>query len=228
MKKATIGAVIIALLLGSCESREQLQGAYMGGVLGGIFGSAVGGLSDGPRGRDAGAAMGVLIGATVGAAAATNTAATATTSKSESVSDADVDAYNRHGTSKSTQMTQVLPVDIANLEIENLRFIDENDNHMLERDELAEIVFEVRNTADYTIYDVTPVVTTLDPKHISVSSPAIIGHIEGGKAVRYKAKVLPNGKLDDGEVGFKIGFADGEDVYNRREFTLQTMSSKGR
>ena len=226
MKKAVIALIMPALLLTGCESREQLQGAYMGGVLGGIFGSAIGGMSDGPRGRDAGTAMGVLIGATVGAAAATAATESSSTTKSTTV---DTDTYNRRGTTQAVPMTKIVPLEISCLEIDELRFIDANDNHCLERDEMAEIVFEIRNRGGETIYDVTPVVTTLDPKRIHVSNPAIIGHIDPGQSVRYRVKVRPDHKLQDGEVGFKIGFASGGEVYYKREFELRTMAApKGR
>ena len=224
MKKFAIALLLPALLLTGCTSTGQLQGAFMGGTLGGIFGSAIGGMADGPRGRDAGAAMGVLIGATVGAATVANAEAAAAEGTATTT---DVDVYNRRSTTVAVPMTRVVPSEIACLEIEELRFIDANNNHFLEREEMAEIVFEIRNTGPVTVYNVAPIVRSLDPKHIEISNPAIIGHIEPGQAVRYTAKVRPDKRIKDGEVGFRVGFAHGEEVYDKREFNLQTMGPKG-
>lgn len=224
-----ISMILVALvLLSGCESAQQFQGVYMGSTLGGIFGSSIGGLLDGPRGSDAGTALGMIVGGVAGAAI---TSEKPKNKSSEPVrrydndyaGTTDVDTYNRRNHGKST--VTPIPDGYENLQIENLRFIDQNKNQALDASERAKIVFEIRNNGSHTLYNIAPVVEVTDNKRIIISPTAIVASIRPGKVVRYTAEIYGKPKLRPGIADFSISFASGQTYYTVRRFQLKTALS---
>lgn len=213
MKKTLFVALTgTALLMSSCQTMNQFYGATTGAYIGGIFGSAIGGMADGPRGSDLGTVAGMAIGGIIGAAATAPKTDDGNYRSSDYYYDYDMDDY-RENNSYSPY---------ANIEIEELRFIDENNNHILDADEHAKLVFIMRNTGRDYVYDIAPVITVSGTKQIYLSPTAIVKELAPGKAVRYQSEIIATRKLKSGTADFSIGFSDGDKLYTMRSFQLRT------
>lgn len=223
MKRLSIFAISAALLFSSCETSDQFGAAAGGGILGGIFGSAIGGLMGGHRGADAGAAIGIIAGAAMGAASAAP--------KERGTSDYDytTDTYNRHSKvvySSRGEDADRMGREFAKVEIQNLRFVDRNNNQAIDAGENSKIVFEVKNNGSHTIYDIAPIISVRGTKHIIISPTAVISYIDAGQAVRYTAEVYGKRQLRNGVAEFTISFAKGDYLYNMTSFQLATRGRK--
>ena len=204
MNKRTVFAGLMAsalLMLSSCQSMNQFYGTATGASLGGMFGSAIGGIADGPRGSDMGTVVGMAIGGIIGAAAT-----------SDYYYDYDMDDYR--------QKNAYSP--FVNIEIVELRFVDENNNGALDANEHAKLVFILRNTGRDYVYDIAPVITVSGTKEIYLSPTAIVKELGPGKAVRYQSEIVASKKLKNGVADFSIGFSDGDKLYTLRSFQLRT------
>ncbi len=74
------------------------------------------------------------------------------------------------------------------LEIVNARFVDDNQDNMLNRDETSKVIFEIFNRGNRPVYDVIPtVVETTGNKHIYISPNIHVEKIDAGKGIRYTA-----------------------------------------
>ena len=219
MKKTTILLLAIGLTMGSCTSGEQFHGVMAGGMLGGVFGSSIGGLLEGPRGSHAGNIVGTVIGGAVGAAAT----APKTQRKGSSRNDDDgIDSYNRRSKTQSASEARSIKQEYSDLQIENLRFIDDNNNRIIDAGESCKIEFEIHNKGNATIHNIAPVITAND-KNIIISPTAIVTSIAPGRGVRYAAEVYGRPKLRTGEADFRLGFAKGDLIYTVRTFQISTQ-----
>ena len=214
MNKKTVfaGLITSTLLLSSCQSMSQFYGAATGASIGGMFGSAIGGIADGPRGSDMGTVVGMAVGGIIGAAA--------TAPKTDDGNYRSSDYYYEYGVDDYRQNNSYSPY--ANIEIVDLRFVDENDNRALDAGEHAKLVFIMRNTGRDYVYDIAPVITVSGTKEIYLSPTAIVKELAPGKAVRYQSEIIATKKLKRGSVDFSIGFSDGDKLYTMRSFQLRT------
>ena len=201
-----------AMLMTSCQSMNQFYGATTGASLGGIFGSAIGGLADGPRGHDLGTVVGMAVGGMIGAAA--------TAPKTDDGNYRSSDYYYDYGMDDYRQNNAYSPY--ASIQIEELRFVDDNNNRALDADEHARLVFIMRNTGRDYVYDIAPVITVTGTKQIYLSPTAVVKELAPGKAVRYQSEVVATRKLKDGTVDFSIGFSDGDKLSTATSFQLRT------
>lgn len=218
MKKLSVILLGAALMLSGCESSQQIGGVYMGGMLGSVFGSSIGGLMGGPRGADAGGALGMIIG---GATGAVVTAPKDGRTKKQKSYDA-TDEYNRRVPRQAEVAAPAVPDGYRDLQIENLRFVDQNSNRTIDAGERAKLVFEIRNAGPTTVYNVTPVVGVTGTKKVMVSPTAIVASIAPGRSVRYTAELYGKPSLRRGMADFTISFAYGQYLYTVRSFQLQT------
>ena len=217
MKKTVFVALTAtALLMSSCQSMSQFYGATTGASIGGMFGSAIGGIADGPRGSDMGTVVGMAIGGIIGAAA--------TAPKTDDGNYRSSDYYYDYGRDDYRQNNAYSPY--ANIEIEELRFVDENNNQALDADEHAKLVFIMRNTGRDYVYDIAPVITVTGTKQIYLSPTAIVKELAPGRAVRYQSEVIATKKLKNGMADFSIGFSDGDKLYTLRSFQLRTNRNR--
>lgn len=210
-------------MLSSCQTPEQFGAATTGGFFGGIFGSAIGGLFGGPRGADAGTLIGMVTGAAVGAAV--------TSPEAREYRDYDYtsDSYSRRRNieySTHSREAEEMGREYANLEVENLRFVDANSNKTIDAGENCRLVFEIKNKGANTIYDIAPVITINGTKAIIVSPTAVISEIGPGKGVRYSAEVYANKRLRTGVADFTISFVKGDYKYTMTTFQLATRGRK--
>ena len=213
MKKTVFVALTAtALLLSSCQTMSQFYGATTGASIGGMFGSAIGGVVDGPRGSDLGTVAGMAIGGIIGAAA--------TAPKTDDGNYRSSDYYYEYGVDDYRQNNSYSPY--VNIEIENLRFVDENNSNSLDAEEHAKLVFIIRNTGRDYVYDIAPVITVSGTKEIYLSPTAIVKELGPGKAVRYQSEIVATRKLKNGSADFSIGFSDGDKLYTLRSFQLRT------
>lgn len=215
MNKRTVfaGLMVSALMLSSCQSMTQFYGVTTGASIGGMFGSAIGGLADGPRGSDMGTVVGMAIGGIIGAAATAPKTDDGNYRSSDYYYDYDMDDYRQNNSYSP----------FAALEIDELRFVDENNNKALDAQEHAKLVFIIRNTGRDYVYDIAPVITVSGTKEIYLSPTAIVKELAPGRAVRYQSEVVATKKLKNGNVDFSIGFSDGDKLYTMRSFQLRTM-----
>ena len=211
-KTAFVALMATALLLSSCQSFHQFYGVTTGASIGGMFGSAIGGLADGPRGSDLGTVVGMAVGGMIGAAA--------TAPQTEDGNYRSSDYYYEYERDDYRQNNSYSP--FANIEIEELRFVDENNNGALDADEHARLVFIMRNTGRDYVYDIAPVITVSGTKEIFLSPTAIVKEMAPGKAVRYQSEVIATKKLKNGKADFSIGFSDGDKLYIMRSFQMRT------
>ncbi len=213
MKKTVFVALTAtALMMSSCQSMNQFYGATTGASLGGMFGSAIGGLADGPRGSDLGTVVGMAVGGMIGAAATAPKTDNGNYRSSDYYYDYDMDDYRQNNAYSP----------YANIDIEEMRFVDENNNGALDADEHARLVFIIRNTGRDYVYDIAPVITVSGTKQIYLSPTAIVKELGPGKAVRYQSEIIATKKLKNGTADFSVGLSDGDKLYTLRSFQLRT------
>ena len=211
-KTVFVGLIASAMMLTSCQSMNQFYGAATGASLGGMFGSAIGGITDGPRGHDMGTVVGMAIGGIIGAAATAPKTENGNYRSSDYYDDFDMDDYRQNNSYSP----------FADIVIEELRFVDENNNQALDAEEHAKLVFIIRNTGRNYVYDIAPVITVSGTKEIFLSPTAIVKELAPGKSVSYQSEVVATRKLKKGYADFSIGLTDGDKLYTLRSFQLRT------
>lgn len=114
------------------------------------------------------------------------------------------------------------------IEIQNARFVDDNQDGCISRDELCKVVFEVRNNGSQTLYDLQPVVTeTSGNRHIYISPSVHVEHLAAGQAIRYTAMVKADSRLKDGIAMFSISVVQGGKAISQvAEFNIPTRKTK--
>lgn len=214
MNKKTVfaGLLVSALMMSSCQSMNQFYGVTTGASIGGMFGSAIGGIADGPRGSDMGTVVGMAIGGIIGAAATAPKTDDGNYRSSDYYYDYDMDDYRQNNAYSP----------YVNIEIAELRFVDENNNRALDANEHAKLVFIMRNTGRDYVYDIAPVITVSGTREIYLSPTAIVKELGPGKAVRYQCEIIATRKLKNGTAAFSIGLSDGDKLYTMRSFELRT------
>ena len=110
------------------------------------------------------------------------------------------------------------------LEIVNARFVDDNEDNCLNRNETCKVIFEILNRGYKPVYDVVPtVVETTGNKHIFISPSIHIEKISPGLGVRYTAMVKADRKLKDGMARFCVSVIhEGKSISKVNEFNIPT------
>lgn len=110
------------------------------------------------------------------------------------------------------------------LEIMNARFVDDNEDNCLNRNETCKVIFEIVNRSYAPVYDVVPtVVETTGNKHIFISSSIHVEKISPGSGVRYTAMVKADRKLKDGMARFCVSVIhEGKSISKINEFNIPT------
>ena len=113
------------------------------------------------------------------------------------------------------------------LDLRNARFIDANQNGIIERGELCRIIFEVYNVGKMPVYDVQPTVVQMsDNRHIFVSPNMHVEKIMPGKGIRYTALIQADNRLKDGSVKFCVSVVQGNrNISKVNEFNIPTSRS---
>lgn len=110
------------------------------------------------------------------------------------------------------------------LEIVNARFVDDNEDNCLNRNETCKVIFEILNRGYKPVYDVVPtVVETTGNKHIFISPSIHVVKISPGSGVRYTAMVKADRKLKDGMARFCVSVIhEGKSISKVNEFNIPT------
>ena len=110
------------------------------------------------------------------------------------------------------------------LEIVNARFVDDNEDNCLNRNETCKVIFEIVNQGHEPVYDVVPtVVETTGNKHIFISPSIHVEKFSPGSGVRYTAMVKADRKLKDGMARFCVSVIhEGKSISKVNEFNIPT------
>lgn len=110
------------------------------------------------------------------------------------------------------------------LEIVNARFVDDNEDNCLNRNETCKVIFEIVNRGHQPVYDVvSTVVETTGNKHIFISPSIHVEKISPGSGVRYTAMVKADRKLKDGMARFCVSVIhEGKSISKVNEFNIPT------
>lgn len=110
------------------------------------------------------------------------------------------------------------------LEIVNARFVDDNEDNCLNRNETCKVIFEIVNRGHEPVYDVVPtVVETTGNKHIFISPSIHVEKISLASGVRYTAMVKADRKLKDGMARFCVSVIhEGKSISKVNEFNIPT------
>ena len=214
MKKFTTIIMCAALVLSGCTSQGGVAGnptaVMLGANIGGLAGAVIG--SSGSH-TYRGSLIGSLVGTITGAAIAS----AATSTPENDVYAVETRVYN-YGDDVAYGRPHRRDTELA---IRNIRFIDDNRNHVIESGERAKIIFEVVNTGRVAAYHVTPVVAEKNGlKHLNISSSVTLECIPAGDGIRYTASIYA-GKMRDGEAVFHITALDGHGgMVPIREFVI--------
>lgn len=110
------------------------------------------------------------------------------------------------------------------LEIVNARFVDDNEDNCLNRNETCKVIFEIVNRGHEPVFDVVPtVVETTGNKHIFISPSIHVEKVSPGSGVRYTAMVKADRKLKDGMARFCVSVIhEGKSISKVNEFNIPT------
>lgn len=110
------------------------------------------------------------------------------------------------------------------LEIVNARFVDDNEDNCLNRNETCKVIFEILNRGHKPVYDVVPTVVEITGnKHIFISPSIHVEKISPGSGVRYTAMVKADRKLKDGMAWFCVSVIhEGKSISKVNEFNIPT------
>lgn len=212
MKKC-IFILSFSLLMSSCytSTSQQSAGTMAGAMLGSSIGSLFGGLIDGPRGDWWGTAVGTIAGAAIGNAINSPASKTRTQTYVEPEND---EAYMPQNDGQDVVAQQ--------LDIRNIKFVDENHDLKINPGEHCQLLFEIYNTGSQSVTNIVPMVTvTSQKKHIFMSQPVRIERLDAGNGLRYTLSIYSDKGLKTGNVGFEVYLsADGYKQQLMRTFEL--------
>lgn len=226
MKIYFIAILSITFLFSSCGTSRMTSGdpgaVFAGAAIGSNAGGAIGGLigegNSGWRGGYRGSAIGTIVGAIAGAAIG-NAVTTPKQQEEHGYRIERSQSYPPQGN------TQPLRSAIDHLKIRNIRFIDDNRDHIINSGENSKVIFEIINEGDRTAYNVVPVVTeTTKMKRIYISPSVMIEQITPQDGMKYTASINARERIKTGKVTIRIAIADeyGQE-YDWQEFSLHTQ-----
>lgn len=231
MRKNILLLLIFPFFLTSCFGPDrQFAGTMIGAHVGGALGSAIFGGGHSYSGAVFGDVVGTIAGAAIGSAV---------TALYQSYYDDDDDPgiYERPADSKydatSSQRKPSYKLEpvrseqskaIADLKVKNLRFIDGNRDRIINANESCQLIFDICNDGKVAVDNITPYIYEVnESKHIKISNPSVIEHLEPGELMRYTIQIKTDSNLQPGKATFCIELADSEGLtVPCREFDLET------
>jgi uncharacterized protein YcfJ len=200
MKKVMLSFLILALVMSSCYGTMTGSPAAVsaGASIGGVLGSIVGDNADGWRGSQFGALIGTVAGAAIGNAVSTPP------------KDKNNDQYYQNRTVRNYEDdiysdNNGYVNNESNIEIRNIRFIDDNRSHTIEAGESAKLVFDIVNVGNSPSYNIVPVIEELNGnKHLSFSPSRQISYMPQRNQIRYTMTIRADKRLRDGIAQFRI------------------------
>ena len=209
MMKFGIGILSLALLCSSCRTQmtpQGLDGLATGAAIGNTIGSAMGVLNGGYRGSALGSILGTMAGATLGYSI---------------TKPRDGKIYPQENsrsidTREVTEHTQPVEAPLAyspleDLRIENIRWMDRDQNQALHAEESCKISFEIMNQGRETAYNVLPKVTEVSgQKRIYISPSLLVKEITPKNGIRYTATIRAGKRIKKGEALFRLSVTNEE------------------
>lgn len=210
--------LISSLIMLSC-SDGFLQGGNPGAIqVGSIIGGAVGGVIGNNADHWNGYPIGSMIGTIAGAVIANEA-----TKPKENQS---YDNYSeRSNPSKSLNSTDGNEhVNNAKLIIQNIRFIDQNRNQVIDKGEKCHLIFEISNSGFITAYRVSPILTIVNGDELTLSTPSQVKMLMPGEVIIYDIIIHADRRLSSGFSTLRIDISDRNGYYaDYRQFTLNTQ-----
>lgn len=113
------------------------------------------------------------------------------------------------------------------LDIRNARFIDDNQDGVIQRGELCKIIFEVYNVGTQPVIDVVPtIIETTGNKHIYISPNMHVERIDPHKGIRYTAIITSDRGLRNGSARFCVSVVQGNrNISKVSEFNIPTSKA---
>ncbi len=224
MKKLLISVICLSLITTSCSTTES--GAVNGASLGSVFGSALGGLLGGYRGHNIGTMVGMVAGGATGAILGSQQEAKregrrVNERRTRSVDDEPRQVYERNEQQREYDNE---PSATSPLQLRNLRFVGQDGNDAINRNEICKVVFELANLSGHIVYNVVPSIFEVSGnEHIEVSPSTNIESIAHGDAIRYTATMRADSRLKAGTATFRIAVStDGSEFLRLRDFSIAT------
>lgn len=218
MKKVAILLLIVSLLSSGCGTTQpERTGAIVGGAaIGNSLGGAIGGLAGDSRHGWRGSYRGSAIGSIVGTLAGAAIGGALTAPKSREEDKANYPVYTEPDYAQST---------LSSLYIRNIRFIDNDRDHVISSGESSKIIFEIMNEGNEIAYNVIPSVTEISGmKHLHISPSILVEQILPGNGVKYTATVTAGKRIKTGTATFRLAVTDTRgQMYDQKEFTLNTV-----
>ena len=111
------------------------------------------------------------------------------------------------------------------IEIRNARFVDDNEDGKIQRDEICKIICEVINRGNQPLTDVVPTVIEANGnRHIFISPSMHIESIAPGKGIRYTAVIKADNRLKEGNARFCVSVIQGGKAISKvSEFNIPTI-----
>lgn len=103
--------------------------------------------------------------------------------------------------------------DISALDIANITYADEDNDGLLDKNESAQIYFDLINTSSESLYGIMPVLMANKTKHILISEPCLIDTLKSEHALRYVIELSGDGKEDPGKVSLMLRIKYGQNQY---------------
>lgn len=234
MKKTAFILWLAASLLSAC-SPYGMQGnpaaVQAGAAIGGVLGAIVGDRAGGYNGSQFGALIGTVAGAAVGNAVTTPREDSYVVDEYYIKSRPSAPRYEnyRHDEDddryEGNQPYYEDTPPASGLQIVNLRFIDDNRNHVIDGGEDSKLVFDIVNNGDVPAYNVTPVVEEVSGmKHLLISPSAQIAYMPVGNQIRYTATIRGGKKLKAGQADFRVYATESTGAMTEmHEFSLPTQ-----
>ena len=207
MKKVILTLTTAAMLLTSCGTMGF--GTSMGAMVGGTLGSIAGDMAVGRHGSSLGGLIGSVAGMAVGSA----------------IEEQQMRNRMEQAANNAPIVIQVEQEDqMAYIDLNNFIYSDSNNNDTIEAGENCQITFDVENTGDKTITNITPILELVtDSKGIKIGDPTQISRLSAHSKVTYSVPVNGTSRLKDGEVDFRAYVIDSNgNTSDSREFTLPT------
>ena len=205
--------MIGAMVLSSCATGGRSQyrpkrgaaatGAAIGGSVGNIIGGNVGYHNNGWRGGRRGSSIGTVVGAVAGAAIGSAVSSAAQNNRQAPVANDYVKVPRQKKVPQSS--AGALQSSLYGLTIQNIRFIDDNRNQVIDAGESSQIIFDIVNESNQPVYNVIPVVEAISSgKNIEISQSLMIEDIGANDGIRYTANLYADKRLKTGEVIIRI------------------------
>lgn len=228
MKRIYFYISLVLSVMVSCSTAER--GASNGAMFGSIIGSAVGGLTGGPRGSDIGTLAGMAGGAVLGGVVgnANEKSRNGGYKGSEAQVNNETDDYNygqsksRRSSDKSNIAEAVTPLVLMS----NVHIKYSGNDGVIRRGDSCELVFDITNYSDETLYNIVPDITISGTKHLCVSPAECISSIGVGDKARYTAIIQSDNKLKNGTATIFITMLGNDDKALSRTSKLSVETNK--